>query len=141
MLKRILTLLTALALLLGCACAAAETDAADTAHQIEMKNTPLYIMSPEYQLPGGFPLYFADGAEDLAYVDLSDWANIMNMAFPDPTTHRFDGFQVTTEVDETGHVVTLVRENGHMIVVDFENSREDILKEVAALCEKFPIYK
>ncbi len=27
------------------------------------------------------------------------------------------------------------------VVVDFENSREDILKEVAALCEKFPIYK
>ncbi len=27
------------------------------------------------------------------------------------------------------------------VTVDFENSREEILKEVSALCEKFPIYK
>ena len=123
MLKRILALLAALTLLLGCACAAAETNTSATAHRIEMKNVPMYILSPQAQLPGGFPLYFADGAEDLAYVDLRDWADFMNMAFPDPTTHRFDGFQVTAEVDETGYVVTLMRENGHIMVVDFENNQ------------------
>ena len=123
MLKRILALLAALTLLLGCACASAETNTFATAHRIEMKNVPMYILSPQAQLPGGFPLYFADGAEDLAYVDLRDWADFMNMAFPDPTTHRFDGFQVTAEVDETGYVVTLMRENGHIMVVDFENNQ------------------
>ena len=70
MLKRMIALLAVLTLLSSCA--AAET-VSDGTRQIGMKTVPFYIRSLDNQLPGGFPLYFADGAEDLAYVDLSDW--------------------------------------------------------------------
>lgn len=120
MLKRMLALLAVLTLLSGCA--AAET-VRNGARQIEMKTVPFYIRSLDNQLPGGFPLYFADGAEDLAYVDLSDWADLMNAVIPDPTEPKFDGIQVTAEADEAENVVIQQRENGHMMVVDFENSQ------------------
>ena len=120
MLKRMIALLAVLTLLSGCA--AAET-VSDGTRQIGMKTVPFYIRSLDNQLPGGFPLYFADGAEDLAYVDLSDWANLMNAVIPDPTEPKFDGIQVTAEADETENVVILKRENGHMMAVDFENSQ------------------
>ena len=123
MLKRIFALLTAVALLLGCACAFAEAAPAETTHRIELKTVPFFLLGPANQDPEGFPLYFVDGVEDLPYVNLSDWADFMNMAFPSPSMPKFIGLQVTAEVDETENVVILKRENGHVMVVDFENGQ------------------
>lgn len=80
MMKRILALLTALAMLLGCA--AAETAPTESAYRIEeKKNVPIFISATE-MLPGdGMSLYFVDGADDLPYVNVKDWADMLNVAY------------------------------------------------------------
>ena len=72
MMKRILALLTALMVLLGCAGAVAEAAPADGAHQIESKTVPV-IVPGQGEIPGGMTMYFADGVEDLPYIELRDW--------------------------------------------------------------------
>ena len=121
MLKRVLALLTAITMLLGCAVAETAQESTETTHQIEMKTVPLYLSSPAAQLPGGFTLYFKDGVEDLPFVDLSDWANFMNTLFGNPGSPKYTGFNVTATVYEDDKQVILTRENGHVMIVDFEN--------------------
>lgn len=100
MMKRILALLTALAMLLGCAAAETAPEEGPQIHQIEMKTVPVYNY-PSGISGVGFPLYFADGADDLAYVDLTDWAELINMTFANSSSAQgYAGFHVTYEVDE-----------------------------------------
>ena len=121
--KRIFALLTALAMLLGCAAAETAPEEGPQIHQIEMKTVPVYNY-PSGISGVGFPLYFADGADDLAYVDLTDWAELINKTFANSSSAQgYAGFHVTYEVDETGKVVTLTRESGNIMAVDFENSQ------------------
>ena len=95
MMKRILAMLLALILLVGCGMAepavetetAAGTEApaepeAAAVQKIEMKTFPFYLFSPDLTWPEEFPLYFADGVYDLPYVDLRDRAEILNWIFP-----------------------------------------------------------
>ena len=121
MTKRILSLLTALALLLGCTGAAAEAAPAEGAHQIAKNNVT--AIAPGYgELPGGMTMYFVDGVEDLPYIDLRDWADFMGSAYGGP--QKYAGLQVTFEVmDEAAQVVSLTRENGHMMIFDFANDQ------------------
>ena len=115
MMKQILALLTVLTLLLGCAGAVAEAAPAEGAHQIETKTVP--ALAPP-QDAGGMSMYFVDGAEDLPYIDLKDWADFMNGIFLN--LQKFAGMQVTFEVmDEAEKIVGLKRENGHMMIFDF----------------------
>ena len=65
-----------------------------------------------------FPLYFADSAEDLPFVDLRDWCEILNMIFMD--TVGYDDYRVTASVDsEDIGIVTLQRENGSTMTCNF----------------------
>ncbi len=119
MMKRILSLLTALTLLIGCAGALAEAAPADGAHQIESKTVPV-IVPNQGEIPGGMTMYFVDGVEDLPYIELRDWADFMGGAYGG--TQKFAGLQVTFEVmDEAAKVASLTRENDHMMVFDFAN--------------------
>lgn len=121
MMKRILSLLTALALLLGCAGAVAETAPTEVVHQIEKTDVPVFVTGYG-EIPEGMTMYFSDGVEDLPYIDLRDWADFMGGAFAGP--QKFNGLQVTFEVmDEAAKVVSLTRENGHMMIFDFANSQ------------------
>ena len=117
MVKRILALLTTLALVLGCA--AAETaPEADETHQIETKDVPFY--GPEgKKASSGFPLYFLDGAADLAYVNLEDWAGLMQSFFAEGNP-KYSGYALTCEVNEAEKTVLMTRENGHVLLADFE---------------------
>ena len=82
MLKRLLSLLAVLALLLNCAVAETAAVEAET-HALEMKTVPFYAGAPENMNPDGFPLYFADGVDDMPYVELDTWAALLNELFED----------------------------------------------------------
>ena len=121
MLKRMITLFVSVTMLFffffllpACAGTSKEPE-----HQIEMKSVPIYLGSPDAM--DHFSLYFADGVKDLAFVDLFDWAEVMNSLIPD-TSGKFTGFKVSAEVTEDGKMVILKRETGYEMAVDFENS-------------------
>lgn len=119
MTKRVLALMTALALLLGCAAAETTPEPAEGIHEIEMKLFPLYLFNPDDKTEG-FPLYFVDGAADLPFVELFDWVGILNRVFP--SKNEYAGYQVTATVaDEESQTVVLQRENGSVMACDFTN--------------------
>ena len=121
MMKRFFVLLTVLTLLTGCA--AAEADVADAepltpVYEITQQKLPIYYFSLSNKSEEDFPLYFADGAEDLPFVDLRDWCEILNMIFMD--TAEYDGYRVTASVDsEDIGIVMLQRENGSTMTCNF----------------------
>ena len=121
MLKRMITLFISVTMLF-CFCItlpACAGTSKEPEHQIEMKSVPIYLGSPDAM--DHFSLYFADGVKDLAFVDLFDWAEVMNSLIPD-TSGKFTGFKVSAEVTEDGKMVILKRETGYEMAVDFENS-------------------
>ena len=121
MMKRVLALLVALTLLLGCAVAETAVEAEAAAPQIEMRTFPLYLCSPNEMWPEEFPLYFLDGVYDLPYVDLRDWAEVLNWYFPTKGGGLFDGYQVTVSIDEEHDLVMYDRENGSSALFHFDS--------------------
>ena len=139
-LTRILAVLLACVLLTGCGSAgtraadavtpaeeapAAGTGAdaaaqeADPVFTIEEKSVPTYICSLDDQLTEPFPLYFVNGADDLPYVELREWAEMlyfMNREFAGDS-----GYELTFYDQEPG--VALERENGYTLEFDFISSR------------------
>ena len=73
--KRILSVLLAILMLAGVAPAAVAEDA----HEITMKDTPMYIGDVENLV--NIPLYFMDGVEDLPWVALDDWRDVMDLIY------------------------------------------------------------
>ena len=152
--KRVLACLLALLLLTGCGTAksaakpkpvaepAAEVAAEDVAevaaepaaeraeaHQIESKSFPFYLVSVANRIPDDFTLYFVDGAEDLPFVELSDWARLMNFMKP---LFGGDAFQVTVEVKEAENKVILSRENArYTMEADFDKGTISFMDYVA----------
>ena len=118
--KRIVCLLTSLVLLLCCTVYAGAEAVTDAPHRIEMRNVLIYVGNPGNKDEGGFPLYFVDGVDDLPFVDMMNWVEIVNGCLPD-ATDKYKGFQVTAEVTEDEKMVILKRENGYQMAVDFEN--------------------
>ena len=113
MLKRMITLFVSVTMLF-CFCItlpACAGTSKEPEHQIEMKSVPIYLGSPDAM--DHFSLYFADGVKDLAYVDLFDWAEVMNSLIPD-ASGKFTGFKVSAEVTEDGKMV--INENEANIV-------------------------
>ena len=80
MMKRFLALILALVLTAGFACAesAPAAEAADT--RLEVRNYPWYLASPDQKMEGdvALPLWFADGADDLPFIELTDWIPLTN---------------------------------------------------------------
>ena len=128
--KRLLAILITLSMLLGCGCAAAET----ATYQIEMKTFPTYsLANPDWKVD--FPLYFVDGADDLPFVDLSDWTDVMNEFFAD------DGYQLTFEAKEAENVALLVREDpNNTMEVDFNKGTISFLDYVAFIQNPNKLY-
>ena len=126
--KQILAFL--LALCLGCACCfagVAEENAASAmpsmwtegqSHQIEKKDVPLYIGSPEHLWPEDFPVYLVDGAEDLAYLDLRDFVIVLE-SFLAKKTGGEEGSIITVMVDEENQTVSYIRNTGSLIAFSF----------------------
>ena len=118
MMKRIIALLMILALLLGCAAAAETTEPEKPVYKIEEKKFPLYYDSTDIKSDHDFPLYFVDGADDLPFVDLSDWCEILINIFGDIPVYK--GYKLTVTVNDTAsEIVSIQRENGSMMTCNF----------------------
>ena len=119
--KKWISILLILSILasLGCSAFAENTVETAAADQIERKTFPVYVYSSKDIWKEDFPLYFIDGAADLPYADLKDWAEFMSYIFDIEKDMSYRGFQVTCEVLEDENTVVLTRENGFTMEVDF----------------------
>ena len=111
--RRLLALLLALTLALTCAAPAyAETTGS---HSIVKKTFPTYMGSdPEEKLNEDFPLYFVDGVDDLPYMEIGDWAEMLYFIHHDGGDQGY-GLNIETRDD----TVILERENGYTLTLDF----------------------
>ena len=107
--KRILSVLLAILMLAGVAPAAV----AEAAHEITMKDTPMYIGDVENLV--NIPLYFMDGVEDLPWVALDDWRDVMDLIYKEWGEDA--GYVLTYALEGSKAVFT--RENEYTMVVDF----------------------
>ena len=97
--RRLLSLVLALALLLGCA--AAETaEPRNEDAQITSKNLPLYYQKADRIWREDFPVYFLDGVEDLPLINLADWADFMVYLYNESDNNGENVYSLTCEVNE-----------------------------------------
>ena len=118
---RWLSMLLVFILVVACAVPAQAT-ATDSAsqHSIVNRNYKFYIGSTEDDvLNKDFPLYFIDGADDLPYVEIGDWAALLYFINTDQMNDP--GYDLSVERKE--NVVTLERENGYTLDFDFANDK------------------
>ena len=131
--KRLLAVLLSLALLFSCA--AAESlmlPKTPDVHQIEKKDFPLCYGSKDTVLMDNVPLYFVDGVDDLPFVDLKDWKDVLITVNDGNDKEKPSGYQLTYE--EKGNTVVLTREDGQYTMnVDFENGKIRFLDYLAFL--------
>ncbi len=136
---RLTTLLLACVLLVGCGAPGqpspapeaasaekaeprtAEAAAPDKAqsHQLRQREFPCYIASLDTELTEPFPLYFTDGADDLPYVELYSWAELLY--FLNREYAGDPGYELT--VYENGDTARLERESGYTLEFDFKNNK------------------
>ncbi len=111
--RRLLALLLALTLALACAAPAYAENVGN--HNIVKKTFPTYMGSdPEEKLNEDFPLYFVDGVEDLPYMEIGDWAEMLYFIHHDGGDQDY-GLSIETKDD----TVILERENGYTLTLDF----------------------
>ena len=118
--KKILAVLTALVLLTGCF-AAAESAAVPDAEirTLDMKSFPWFASQKGNYMDGenALQLWFVDGVHDLPYMDLTSWADLMNLIMTDDGNNP--GYELKLEFDPDENTVTMVRENNFTAVFDF----------------------
>ena len=89
-------------------------------HNIVKRTYPTYVgKTAEDRLNQEFPLYFVDGVDDLPFVDLKDWADLLYYVYTEERGDRGYGLSIATEDD----VVTLERENGYTLSFDFDKRK------------------
>ncbi len=76
---------------------------------------PFYFMDMDHSAE--YPLYFVNGVEDLPYVNLADWAQLMVDMFSDDQ----GSYKLSMEIDED--VAMLTRENGYSMIIDFAEEK------------------
>ena len=77
-----LAIILSLALLLGCAAAGTAEESEAAAYRIGVKTFPVYFGDMNTVWREDFPLYFVNDAEDLPFVELNDWADVLNLVGP-----------------------------------------------------------
>ena len=90
-------------------------------HRIERKTFPFYLggLGTTWE-DGEFPLYFVDGAADLPYMELNDFASILNWYFPLKDA-SLEEYNITVTADPEKNTVTYLRESNSLIVFDFSS--------------------
>ena len=76
-------------------------------------------------------MYFADGAEDLPFIDLADWKDLLVYAYNTLDTNGDKEYGLTMEISEEGNKVVLTRETGFNMIVDFEAGTMTFMDYVA----------
>ena len=112
---RTLALLLALTLLMTCAFPAyAETDGK---HSIVSRSYTAYAgTTAEEKLNKEITLYFVDGVDDLPYMELNDWGELMVFVNTDNGDEDYG-----LSIEHKGDVVTLERESGYTMDFDVAN--------------------
>ena len=86
------------------------------AHSIVKRTYPTYVgKTTEDMLDQEFPLYFMDGVDDLPFVELSDWAELLYYIYTEERGDTGYGLSIST----ADNAVTLERENGYSMTFDF----------------------
>ena len=119
MMKKLIALVIAMALICCAASSPAETEtpAAKTVHQIEQKMIDVYIGSIEACFD--MPFYFMDGVTDLPWIDLESASGLISGLAS--SWYGDTGYSLDYTAD--GETIALIRENDFSITFDFaENS-------------------
>lgn len=88
-------------------------------HTITERAYKTYVMDADTALTEPYSLFFLDGADDLPYVELYGWADMMEF-LSDELRHD-NGYKITVRSD--GERVVYERENGYTMEFDFSESR------------------
>ena len=108
-----------LTVLIVFACMSPAYAEANVSHTIVERSYPFYIgKTSEYCLDEEFSLYFIDSADDLPFVDVHDWAELLY--FLNTQINSDPGYGLSIEYKND--VVTLERENGYTLDFDFGNN-------------------
>ena len=113
--RRLLAMLLALVLMLtGAAPAYAENSGW---HEIVPRSYTTYAgRTAEDKLNQEITLYFIDGVDDLPYMELSDWAELLYFICTDNGDPDYG-----LSIEHTGDMVIFERENGYTMELDFAN--------------------
>ena len=89
------------------------------AYQIEEGSYAIYLASSENMADEPYSLYFMNGVDDLPYVNLLEWANMLY----EINVYLFGNETYDLDYVENGPVVTITRENGYPMTLDFDNDK------------------
>ena len=115
-----LSLILICVLLLTCAAPACAFGESGGSHSIVMSTYPFYIgTTTAEKLDSEYPLYFIDGVDDLPFVELYDWGELLY--FVNYELGKDLGYGLNISYDDD--VVTFERESGYTLDFDFNNKR------------------
>ena len=124
MVKRLISLsLTAVILLSGCvyaeSAAETETEQETKAYQLETKQFPWYFSSRSKRVDAEdtYPLWFVHGADDLPFMELEVWSQLMIRLMNDGK--QTPTYELKTEIKDDG-LLSMTRENGYTAIFDFD---------------------
>ncbi|MBO5544533.1 MAG: hypothetical protein J5949_07855 [Oscillospiraceae bacterium] len=123
-LHRSMRLLAVLLAVLMLATVAAPMQVAEAAesHTIVPREYTTYMGSTKEEvLTEPTTLYFVDGADDLPYVEISEWAELLYIIHA--IMDGDEGYDLTIITADDGKTVTLERENGYSMELDFANDK------------------
>ena len=84
---------------------------------IERKDYPVYVGDLDTWLEDDYPLYFVNGAADLPYTELTDFAGLLNIMNREYLEDQ--GYDLTWKTED--RLVRYERENGYTADFDFKN--------------------
>ena len=130
--RKLLALLLCVCLALGMVPAIAEgATEAEAAPQVMTKNFRVYYGTTTEVWREDFPVYFVDGVEDLPFMNMEDWKDLLVYAYNRVDTNGDKEYGLEMEVSEDGKSVTLTRDTGYPMKVDFEDGTMKFLDYVA----------
>lgn len=112
---RLIALLLLIQLWLPAATAWADSET----FSVEQKTFAVYLDDVESRLDDAYPLYFVNGANDLPYVELSEFAGFLNKFKHDYVKANEYALSCRTE----GSTLWYERENGYSLEFDFDKGR------------------
>ena len=118
---RLLAVLLAV-LMLATVTAPMQVAEAAESHTIVPREYTTYMGSTKEEvLTEPTTLYFVDGADDLPYVEISEWAELLYIIHA--IMDGDEGYDLTIITADDGKTVTLERENGYSMELDFANDK------------------
>ena len=89
-------------------------------HTVVVQEYDTYVgRTKENMLTQQSPLCFLDGVNDLPYIELEEWAKMMD--FINRKYFKDENYGLSIRYDY--EIVTLTRENGYCMTLDFKNDR------------------